>query len=113
LNMVFTQKNLVKIFLNKIADEYTDSVSTDSITGCLSYCSMRHHHGTHVPQSPFRVNKFSLLWGEAQLYFALCLPKEKEINRNVLKIIYYRRIHQQIYNKVSNYNMNLKLITYS
>ena len=61
-------------------------------------------------------NKFSLLWGEAQLYFALCLPKEKEINRNVLKIIYYRKIHQQIYNKVSNYIMNfmnLKLITYS
>ena len=59
-------------------------------------------------------NKFALLWGEAQLYFALCLLKEREKIRNyVLKIIYYRKIHQQIYNKVSNYNMNLKLITYS
>ena len=40
--MVLTQKN-------KIADEYSDSVSTDSTTGCLSYCSMRlylpmYHH---------------------------------------------------------------------
>ena len=41
-----------------IADEYSDSVSTDSTTGCLSYCSMRHHlPAWHVPQSPFRVNR--------------------------------------------------------